>query len=615
MISRTTANQARYRFAIVAIVKNERPYLAEWIAYHRLIGFEHFYIADHGSTDGTDLLLAKWQRQGLVTVRQWEPEEKAQTLWYQHVLEHHGREATYMAFLDVDEFLVHPNCDRPLEWLAPTLASHDVGAVAINWRIFGSSGMRFRQPGGVLERFRLASDSERVVNCHVKSIVKPSLVLSMTAHTAELKPGYRYLTANGQQADFLEGKVKSGRTERVVDTPLKIYHYNIKSYEEFVDTKMTRGRANLGPAHSRDLDYFRNHDMNEESVRFSPELLSRVRQASCELLPEMVAPRRQPCFFVHIPKTAGTSFRLGARAHLGEDQVWHDYGEKQRETAPMVVRWVYERRDVWRLWQILSEQNVQLLGGHVRLDKYAHLAGMRHCFSFVRDPLQRLASEYHHFVRHHGYQDSFSAFYRRHDMINRQSRFLESTRLEALGFIGLTERYAESLAILNDLYGWQIPGMAENLGHASVDHVYDIDLADELALRELNAEDFQLYRESQRLFELRLGLFRQGRPFVHGAIQQCVADKVVGWAWWATDDSPVEIEVWVNDRKVGRTLANALRPGMLRWGAPRGAYVGFHLPLEAVPGDIVDCRVTLTQQSLGRHRVHRTASLQPVLEP
>ena len=54
---------------------------------------------------------------------------------------------------------------------------------------------------------------------------------------------------------------------------------------------------------------------------------------------------------------------------------------------------------------------------------------------------------------------------------------------------------------------------------------------------------------------------------------------------------------------------------MLRWGAPRGAYVGFHLPLEAVPGDIVDCRVTLTQQSLGRHRVHRTASLQPVLEP
>ncbi|WP_198655828.1 glycosyltransferase family 2 protein [Salinicola sp. CR57] len=613
MISRT-ANRPRYRYAIVAIVKNERPYLAEWIAYHRLIGFEHFYIADHGSTDDSDLLLAKWQRQGLVTARRWEQEERAQVLWYQHVLEQHGHEATYMAFLDVDEFLVHPHCDRPLDWLEPTLAPEDVGGVAINWRIFGSSGMRFRQPGGVLERFTMASESERVVNCHVKSIVKPSRVLSMTAHTAELKPGSRYLGADGQAVTFLDGKTKSGRTERVIDTPMRVYHYNIKSQEEFVDTKMTRGRANMGPMHSRDLEYFHKHDMNEVRLGFSSELLSRVDDACRELAPELAAPPRKPCFFVHIPKTAGTSFRLGAKAHLGEAKVWHDYGETQRETAPMVVRWAYERRDLWRLWQIVSAQDVKLLGGHVKLEKYAHLAGMRHCFSFVRDPLQRLASEYHHFVRHHGYQDSFSAFYRRHDMINRQSRFLEATRLEALGFIGLTERYAESLAILNDLYGWQIPGMAENLGHASVDHVYEIDPADESALRALNAEDFQLYRDCERLFESRLALFRQGQPFVHGAIQQCVADKVVGWAWWATDDSPVEIEVWINDRKVGRTLANALRPGMLRWGAPRGAYVGFHLPIEAVHGDIVDCRVTLTQQSLGRHRVHRTAALQPVLE-
>lgn len=607
-------HEPRYRYAVVAIVKNERQYLPEWIAYHRMIGFEHFYIADHGSTDDSDLLLAKWQRQGLVTACKWEPEERAQVLWYQHVLERYGQEATYMAFLDVDEFLVHPHCDRPLEWLAPTLASPDVGAVAINWRIFGSSNMRFRQPGGVLERFSMASEATRVVNCHVKSIVKPSLVSSMTAHTAALKPGYRYLTADGQEATFLDGKASSGRTQGVVDTPMKIYHYNIKSQEEFVDTKMTRGRANMGPTHSRDLEYFHKHDMNEERIQFSPELLSRLRQASHDLVPEASATRRQPCFFVHIPKTAGTSFRLGAKAYLGDGQVWHDYGETQRETAPEVSRWAYERRDYWRLWQIIAARDVRLLGGHVPLEKYAHLAGLRHCFSFVRDPLQRLASEYHHFVRHHGYQDSFSAFYRRRDMINRQSRFLESTRLEALGFVGLTERYAESLAMLNDLYGWQIPGMVENLGHASVDHVYEIDAEDESAMRELNAEDFQLYRDSVRLFDSRLALFEQGQPFVHGAIQQCVADKVVGWAWWSGDDSPVEIEVWVNDNKVGRTLANALRPGMLRWGAPRGAYVGFHLPLKAVSGDVVDCRVTLTQQSLGRHRVQRSASLQPVLE-
>ncbi|MDH4572942.1 hypothetical protein CUR86_11085 [Salinicola acroporae] len=312
MISRT-ANRPRYRYAIVAIVKNERPYLAEWIAYHRLIGFEHFYIADHGSTDDSDLLLAKWQRQGLVTARRWEQEERAQVMWYQHVLEQHGHEATYLAFLDVDEFLVHPHCDRPLDWLEPTLAPEDVGAVAINWRIFGSSGMRFRQPGGVLERFTMASDSERVVNCHVKSIVKPSRVLSMTAHTAELKPGCRYLGADGQAATFLDGKTKSGRTERVIDTPMRVYHYNIKSQEEFVDTKMTRGRANMGPTHSRDLEYFHKHDMNEVKLGFSPELLGRVDDAARELAPELAAPpvsRVSSCIF---PKRQGPAFDSGPR--------------------------------------------------------------------------------------------------------------------------------------------------------------------------------------------------------------------------------------------------------------------------------------------------------------
>ncbi|WP_164999630.1 glycosyltransferase family 2 protein [Salinicola tamaricis] len=97
-----------YRLAMVAIVKNEHDYLPEWVAYHRMIGVEHFYIADNGSDDGTDLLLASWQRLGLVTTCSWTPEDKAQTSWYAHVLETWGREAEFMAFLDADEFLVLP---------------------------------------------------------------------------------------------------------------------------------------------------------------------------------------------------------------------------------------------------------------------------------------------------------------------------------------------------------------------------------------------------------------------------------------------------------------------------------------------------------------------------
>ncbi|WP_251978355.1 glycosyltransferase family 2 protein [Salinicola avicenniae] len=613
MIARV-AQPPHYRFAIAAIVKNERPYLAEWITHHRLIGIEHFYIADNGSDDGTAELLADWQAQGWLTTQRWVPGDRAQTSWYRHVLTHEARNVDYLLFLDADEFLVDVDGDQPLARLLPLLERPEVGAVAINWRIFGSGGLRFRQPGGVLSRFRRASVSSHSVNCHVKSIVKPRCATSVTAHTATLLPGFQYLTANGQQAAFLEDKPGTGRTRTVVETPCRVYHYNIKSLEEYVDTKMPRGRANMAAGHTRDLTYFRNHDLNDTEVTLSSAWLKCVADTSRLLEPASAEPAPTR-FFVHIPKTAGTSFRLGAKRHLGESGVWHDYGEKQRETAADVVRWVYERRDFWRLWQMLAQQNVALLGGHVPLEKYAHLAGLRNCFSFVRDPFQRVASDYHHFVRHHGFQGSFSDFYRRDDMINRQSRFLDSTSLEAIGFVGLTERYSESLSLINDLYGWAVPGLVENLGHTTVDHRYEIAPEDEAALRELNRKDLHLYAACRALFESRLALWREGKAYVHGGIQQCQPDRVVGWAWWATDDTPVEMEIWVNGERVGQTLANALRPGFLRWGAPRGSYVGFHLPLKSSPGDVVDCRVMVTGQSLGPRSVRQPERLRTSLEP
>ncbi len=38
--------------AICAIFKNEGPYILEWVAYHRAVGFDHFVLYDNASTDG-----------------------------------------------------------------------------------------------------------------------------------------------------------------------------------------------------------------------------------------------------------------------------------------------------------------------------------------------------------------------------------------------------------------------------------------------------------------------------------------------------------------------------------------------------------------------------------
>ena len=48
----------------VSCVKDEAPYLVEWIAYQRLIGFDHVIIAANDSTDGTNEILSALQRRG-----------------------------------------------------------------------------------------------------------------------------------------------------------------------------------------------------------------------------------------------------------------------------------------------------------------------------------------------------------------------------------------------------------------------------------------------------------------------------------------------------------------------------------------------------------------------
>lgn len=46
------AEQLGY-LAVVAMVKNEGSYLREWLAFHRLVGVQHVFLYDNGSSDET----------------------------------------------------------------------------------------------------------------------------------------------------------------------------------------------------------------------------------------------------------------------------------------------------------------------------------------------------------------------------------------------------------------------------------------------------------------------------------------------------------------------------------------------------------------------------------
>ena len=51
---------------VISTMKDEAPYVTEWLAFHRAIGFTDFLIYTNDCGDGTDLLLDRLQHLGLV---------------------------------------------------------------------------------------------------------------------------------------------------------------------------------------------------------------------------------------------------------------------------------------------------------------------------------------------------------------------------------------------------------------------------------------------------------------------------------------------------------------------------------------------------------------------
>ncbi|MDV7398640.1 glycosyltransferase family 2 protein, partial [Arthrospira platensis SPKY1] len=96
------------RLAIAAIFRNERPYIVEWLAFHRVIGFDSFYIADNASNDGSTELLQALDRLHLL---KWvpfpsPPGQAPQLPAYAQLLTRHVTDEDWIAVIDADEFIM-----------------------------------------------------------------------------------------------------------------------------------------------------------------------------------------------------------------------------------------------------------------------------------------------------------------------------------------------------------------------------------------------------------------------------------------------------------------------------------------------------------------------------
>ncbi|MCR5564047.1 MAG: glycosyltransferase family 92 protein [Desulfovibrio sp.] len=159
--------------ALCCTVKDEAPFIKEWIAYHALLGVEHFIICDDVSALPVSSVLEGWAAPAAVTIiRHEEPKTQQQT--YGECLARFGTRFCWIGFLDMDEFVrIGPPPSREAD-LRVFLSDYEPYAgLAMNWRMFSWNGHETRPDGLVMANYTACLGDD----IHLKCFVRPRQVL------------------------------------------------------------------------------------------------------------------------------------------------------------------------------------------------------------------------------------------------------------------------------------------------------------------------------------------------------------------------------------------------------------------------------------------------------
>jgi hypothetical protein len=141
------------RIAAVTCVKNEGPFLLEWIAFNRLIGVSDHLFYSNDCTDGTDTLLDALAARGLC---QHLPNPAQGRNYQMEALKDARRRdiianADWVWVADVDEFLNIHVGDNTIPALID--ACGDPQAISINFQFFANNGIDGFEDRPVIEQF------------------------------------------------------------------------------------------------------------------------------------------------------------------------------------------------------------------------------------------------------------------------------------------------------------------------------------------------------------------------------------------------------------------------------------------------------------------------------
>lgn len=259
------------------MMKDEAPFLLEWVAHHLAVGFTDILVYTNDCTDGTVEMLQRLEELGLchhranVIPEGGKPQPSA--------LNHAQGEplvaaADWVMVFDADEFLAVNHPSGQLDGMLDDAVALGANGIVVTWRIFGSGGVVDWSAAPVTEQYTRAAPPLWHMGWGVKTLFRfdPEYwklgIHRPAIRNKHLEGGFpdtvHWLNGSGQKMeDYFKFRGWRSIRRTVGFDWAQMNHYAVKSIDSYAIRRL-RGNVN-NKADKYNADYWALQDRNEVS--------------------------------------------------------------------------------------------------------------------------------------------------------------------------------------------------------------------------------------------------------------------------------------------------------------------------------------------------------------
>lgn len=260
---------------VVTSMKDEAPYILEWVAYHKAIGFDRIVVLANDSTDGTHEMLQRLHDMGVVTYYENKvglgQKPHARALKIANACDE-VRSSDFVMVLDADEFLVVKSAPHTVDYLIQKMNELQADRMVIPWRLFGSSHNTEFSDQPVISRFTRSMDVSRLPQVGLKTFFRKDDASRLAIHFPKrlMKGGKalktdkepHWIDAGGRTVN--SGSLTWNGGRNVIHRDMaEVAHFMIKSLDEYL-LKIFRGDGLMNSSR-HGIDYWRGADHDDTS--------------------------------------------------------------------------------------------------------------------------------------------------------------------------------------------------------------------------------------------------------------------------------------------------------------------------------------------------------------